>query len=64
MTLVVRPMIGLTAAAASAGFVILAGVTAPRPDHALHISAKCPDRSAEIPLQPGALEAETPARNG
>jgi hypothetical protein len=61
MRLPIRPMVGLSAAATTMGFVILAGVTAPRAEPAMHASAKCPDEAKESPLPAPAPEAKTPA---
>ncbi len=42
-------------------FVILAGVTAPRAESALQVSAKCPDTAQESVLPDAAAEAKSPA---
>jgi len=42
-------------------FVILAGVTAPRTETALQVSAKCPDAARESALPDTTSEAKSPA---
>lgn len=61
MQLSIRPMLGIAAGTASMAFVILAGVTAPRAETALHASAACPDEARELPLPSAPDEAQRPA---
>jgi len=57
----IRSIVGLAAGAASMAFVILAGVTAPRTETALQVSAKCPDAARESALPDTTSEAKSPA---
>ncbi len=56
-----RPLIGLGAFCAAMAFVVIAGVTAPRAEPALQISANCPDTPAESVLPDAGTEAKSPA---
>lgn len=61
MRISIRPLVGASAAAASMAFVILAGVTAPRAETALQVSAKCPEAARESALPDATAEAKSPA---
>jgi hypothetical protein len=56
-----RPVLGFSAAALAIGFVIFAGLTAPREESTLQVSAKCPGGADKSPLQSDGSGAESPA---
>lgn len=57
----IRPLVGFGAGLAAMGFVVIAGVTAPQAESALHASAQCPDELAKQKREQEASGAERPA---